>query len=123
MERPDLLSRGSWSSPYRRRSAHPTRTTVEVLSKLLFLLRRSILMPAIRKKENGCQVAEISTAFSSESDLIKQRETHRPPYRRKAPRRDTILWDSEVPGFGIRMRRAAPKAGSSNSVIAPKGAS
>jgi hypothetical protein len=54
-------------------------------------------MPRNTKKENGCQVAEISTAFSSRSDLIKQRKLTGHHVRRKAPRRDTILWDSEVP--------------------------
>lgn len=67
-------------------------------------------MPRNTKKENGCQVAEISTAFSSNQISSNNEKLTGHHVRRKAPRRDTILWDSEVPGFGIRMRTSGAKS-------------
>jgi hypothetical protein len=92
---------------------------VEVLSKLLFLLKRSCDYAAQSQQENGPQVAEIDGPVLPEN-LHETTPNHRSPRPPQGPRHDTIIWDSEVPGFGIRLRTSGAKAGSSNSVIAPQ---
>lgn len=67
-------------------------------------------MPSNPKQENGCQVAPIDTAFSQNQIQSNNEKLTGNHARRKAPCRDTIIWDSEVPGFGIRMRKSGAKS-------------
>lgn len=59
---------------------------------------------------NGQQVAKFDQLILSANRPSGHAKLTGHHARRKAPSKDTILWDSEVPGFGIRMRASGSKS-------------
>ncbi|MBN9146139.1 MULTISPECIES: tyrosine-type recombinase/integrase [unclassified Novosphingobium] len=62
------------------------------------------------QQENGPQVAKIDGPVLPENLPENHAKITGHHARRKTPRHDTIIWDSEVPGFGIRLRASGSKS-------------